>query len=230
MKTNYQELRSVYEALISKRYTSLQIANELGTSASSVKRHLILLGLKTVYKDSINIPKEKIEELINQHLSTTEIANILHCSQTTIIYWIRKFGLKSDSTYVNHNRINKEQIESGVKTCPQCKETLKLDKFYIQKNGEIHCWCKKCNDRIALQRQKDIKQKSVEYKGGKCNICGYNRYNGSLDFHHMDPSKKEFSISQLRTYDWEKIKLELDKCICVCRNCHGEIHGGIIKL
>jgi predicted HNH restriction endonuclease len=25
-------------------------------------------------------------------------------------------------------------------------------------------------------------------------------------------------------------KLELDKCILVCSNCHKEIHGGLIKI
>lgn len=36
---------------------------------------------------------------------------------------------------------------------------------------------------------------SIEYKGGKCSICGYDRCKGALEFHHMDPNEKDFGIS-----------------------------------
>jgi len=70
-----------------------------------------------------------------------------------------------------------------------------------------------------------------EYKGGKCMICGYTKYPGSLDFHHLDPKQKEFGISvRGLTRSWEKIRKEIDKCILVCANCHREIHAGITQL
>ena len=31
-------------------------------------------------------------------------------------------------------------------------------------------------------------------------------------------------------YSFDKLKVELDKCILVCRNCHGELHGGLINI
>ena len=72
---------------------------------------------------------------------------------------------------------------------------------------------------------------AIEYKGGKCLICGYNRCNEALEFHHIDSHKKDFGISKDGyTRSWEKVKLELDKCICVCANCHREIHSGLIDL
>lgn len=41
-------------------------------------------------------------------------------------------------------------------------------------------------------------------------------------------SKKDFSLSDRNLQlDWEQIKLELDKCILVCSNCHREIHTGL---
>jgi predicted HNH restriction endonuclease len=97
----------------------------------------------------------------------------------------------------------------------------------MRKRGDFHGWCRKCNDRISLEKQTKRKQQCVAYKGGKCSICGYNKYIGALDFHHVDPTKKEFGISQLRTYSFKKLMKELDKCICVCKNCHAEIHGEI---
>jgi len=75
-----------------------------------------------------------------------------------------------------------------------------------------------------------LKRKAVEYKGGKCYICNYNKYVGALDFHHSNPDEKDFAISDLRTYSWEKVRNELDKCICLCSNCHREVHAEITQI
>ena len=66
---------------------------------------------------------------------------------------------------------------------------------------------------------------AIEYKGGKCVKCGYNKCNAALDFHHLDPTQKEFNLgSHGHTRSWERMKVELDKCILLCANCHREIH------
>ena len=62
-------------------------------------------------------------------------------------------------------------------------------------------------------------------------MCGYNRCPGALEFHHMDPTKKDFSISvDGMTRAWSKVKDELEKCVLVCANCHREIHAGVTQL
>lgn len=72
---------------------------------------------------------------------------------------------------------------------------------------------------------------SIAYKGGKCQCCGYNRYVGALEFHHINSEEKDFGISAKGyTRSWERVKEELDKCILVCANCHREIHAGVIAL
>lgn len=48
----------------------------------------------------------------------------------------------------------------------------------------------------------------------------------NLEFHHKDPMKKEFTISG-KSYSFERLKREVDKCILVCSNCHAEIHENI---
>lgn len=85
--------------------------------------------------------------------------------------------------------------------------------------------------RAVAKRRRKIKQLSIEYKGGKCQICGYQKYQGGLDLHHLDASTKEFGIgARGYTRSWEKVKAELDKCILVCANCHREIEAGITCL
>lgn len=80
------------------------------------------------------------------------------------------------------------------------------------------------------KRRIKLRQMARAYKGDKCEICGYDTCARALSFHHLDPKKKEFGISDKGlTRSWEKIKAELDKCILVCANCHMEIHEGIIS-
>lgn len=75
-------------------------------------------------------------------------------------------------------------------------------------------------------RRKKIRGMAIEYKGGKCTICGYNNCNEALDFHHLDGGSKDFGISSKGyTRSWESVREELNKCILVCANCHREIHS-----
>lgn len=74
-----------------------------------------------------------------------------------------------------------------------------------------------------------LKEQSVSYKGGKCQVCGYDRYNGALEFHHIDESNKSFTISG-KSISFDRLRPELDKCILVCSNCHREIHGGLVDI
>ncbi len=85
--------------------------------------------------------------------------------------------------------------------------------------------------KAVSNRRRILKQRSIEYKGGKCQICGYKRFQGALDLHHIDPKTKEFGISYKGySRSWVKIQTELDKCILVCANCHREIEGGFITI
>ena len=83
----------------------------------------------------------------------------------------------------------------------------------------------------VAKRRRRLKEMAVETKGGKCMICGYSKYIGALDFHHLDETQKEFGLSiRGLTRSWAKILAEIDKCILICANCHREIHGGLIAL
>jgi len=78
----------------------------------------------------------------------------------------------------------------------------------------------------VAKRRKILRNKAVEYKGGKCQKCGYDKCQQALEFHHLDQLKKDFGISAGGfTRSWDKITTELDKCLIVCANCHREIHN-----
>ena len=78
----------------------------------------------------------------------------------------------------------------------------------------------------VYKRRKKVRQMAVEYKGGRCQSCGYNRCIDALEFHHNSFSGKDFGISAKGyTRSWTKVKEELDKCMLLCANCHREIHA-----
>lgn len=82
-------------------------------------------------------------------------------------------------------------------------------------------------DRVKKFRQKR-KQQIIYIMGEKCALCGYNKTASALELHHLDPSKKDFGISEnINTY-WDAINKEIQKCILVCSNCHREIHDNLI--
>lgn len=65
---------------------------------------------------------------------------------------------------------------------------------------------------------------AVQYKGGSCSHCGYDKSNSALEFHHLDPSQKDLDWGKMRLVSEAKLKMELDKCVLLCANCHREEH------
>ena len=85
--------------------------------------------------------------------------------------------------------------------------------------------------RAVAKRRRKVKTIAVEYLGGKCQICGYDRSVAALEVHHRDPKLKNFGISEKGyTRSWDSIRRELDLCILICANCHREVHAGITQL
>ena len=82
--------------------------------------------------------------------------------------------------------------------------------------------------QAVARRRKTIREKLIEYKGGKCSNCGYSKFNEALELHHRDSTKKDFGLSAHGlTRSWEKVKAEADKCDLLCANCHREVHNKV---
>ena len=174
--------------------------------------------------------KELLEQLVKEGLSTRQISKQIGKGQTTVNYWIKKHGLKT-----NHNKYGKKEEKRYNQThrmCPRCNEILEISEFY--KRGGIlfdSTYCRSCTTNKTVERMNEFKRKCVEYKGGKCVECNYTKYYGALEFHHLDPTLKDFTISHLRSYTFDKIVTdELDKCVLLCNRCHREVEGGILLL
>ena len=121
------------------------------------------------------------------------------------------------------------------KTCTQCKLSLSTESFYIgtQRGTKNQIWkyfdsfCKNCRGKYSAERRRQIKKQAVDYLGGKCQRCGLKTDKVvAYDFHHKDPSKKDFAISK-QSKSFEAIKNELDKCELLCAICHRFEHENV---
>lgn len=85
-----------------------------------------------------------------------------------------------------------------------------------------------CATCVAAVRRQERKKAAVDLMGGKCQVCGYAKCVGALDFHHVDPAAKSFSLSA-GNRGWNAIKSELSKCVLLCCRCHREVELGVLK-
>ena len=138
-----------------------------------------------------------------------------------------------------------------MRRCPHCEQTKELTEFAknsTKKDG-LASWCRECQKQASKrhyeanksQRIKDSHDRSVIYRrkideyldslNMSCVCCGENARE-CLDFHHVDPSTKEFSISYMKNKfaSVDRLKGEISKCVVVCSNCHRKIHAGTLEL
>lgn len=179
--------------------------------------------------------KERILELRQKGKTINEIVNELGCAKSTVSYHINNNGLG----YIKKDNIDRDnEIKSFYKThtLDETSKKYNVSFSYISRiceNKRVLSTklTKKERSVEAVQtRRKKVKQMAVDYKGGCCQKCGYDKCISALEFHHLDPTEKDFSISvDGNTRSWDIIKKELDKCILVCANCHREIHEEIRK-
>ena len=170
--------------------------------------------------------KEKLQNYISDDYSSYSIARAEKKGQSTIRYWLKKYNLKTEGN-IRNDKIIKGEVNFG---CCICKEYKPTNEFYKKTKNTYQSHCKNCFNQYTKQRWKDRKLKAIQYKGGKCSSCGYNKCANVLEFHHRDTKTKEFDWKKLRQMNWDKVIKELDKCDMLCANCHRERHYEIFSL
>ena len=134
-----------------------------------------------------------------------------------------------------------------MKECTSCQTEKPLSDFFVKdkKSGRLHTQCKDCykeyrktyyaqhyskykveylerakNRRLKLREE--FRDKMLIYLSDKnCEMCG-ECDNRVLEFDHLDPALKLFSISQAVRlgYGWNQVLDEISKCRILCANCH----------
>ena len=94
------------------------------------------------------------------------------------------------------------------------------------RKGHTRRICNSCRSNVGGRAARQaLKRRMVEYKGGRCQLCGYARCLRALCFHHRSDSLKRFTIASSHLRSWDSLSRELDTCVLVCHNCHAGVHA-----
>lgn len=170
-------------------------------------------------KSYLEIGNENIDlirELLVQGRSQSYIASTLGCERRTLVKILKFYGLYES------RKVKCGSFESNRK-CNRCGLVLPLDSYYKTKK-RVFRTCKECY-KIRSKEYYDNKVYEVsKYKAScGCLKCGDSRHY-VLEFHHKDPSQKDFSISDKARTSLESLMSEIEKCVVLCSNCHHEFH------
>ncbi|HEX8890840.1 MAG TPA: helix-turn-helix domain-containing protein [Pyrinomonadaceae bacterium] len=164
--------------------------------------------------------KSVLQPLVEQGHGIRPIAKLLETSPTNVRYWIRKYRLELKQKPIGRGYA----VQRVPYRCGQCGETDPA-KFY----GHKRRMCGACHNAYNIKKGQDKRLRAIKELGGRCKVCGFGRFSCSLDLHHKDHETKDPNFRSIRGWSWQKILLELKKCILLCKNCHAAVHAGLLK-
>jgi hypothetical protein len=116
-----------------------------------------------------------------------------------------------------------------MKVCKICGINKELNEYYsngFSKSGRKYK--PECIECSKPMRYQDFYAKIADIvKEWKCVLCGYDEFKQGLEFHHLDPSGKDFDIAGSKTISIDRLRREINKCVLLCGTCHREIHAGV---
>jgi transposase-like protein len=191
-----------------------------------IKRH----GLAAVHRDRHaprgGVDRDTLVALVEEGLSTREIAERIGMSQSTVRHWLRKHQLRTVRARRENSRgvrgVHPDRIEL------ECGRHG-LTEFWLEARGIYRCLS--CRSEAVARRRRRLKEILVSDAGGSCSICGYDRHIGALQFHHRAGEVKEFGLADRGlTRSLDAVRAEAAKCVLLCANCHSEVEAGIVTL
>ena len=199
------------------------IAREAGKHPSTVgywvNKHGLMSHHAARHAPKGAIAEEELRALVEQGLSIRQIASKLERSPATVRHWLSRYGLATQPA--------RYSPRDGPKPTALLRECAIHGWVAFVRIGAVGRYrCGQCNGEAVSARRRRIKELLVSEAGGACVICGYDRYLGALQFHHIDPGEKSFSLSERGlARSLEKARAEVAKCALLCANCHRMIHA-----
>ena len=190
-----------------------------------VQKHGLEANGRAKYAPRGGVARETLVELISEGLTIQEIAVELDLSGSTVSYWLRRYKLRTSR---GHGRrpLALAALKRGEKRfIAECRRHGETD-FLVFRGGRSRC--ARCNSEAVHRRRTSVKRLLIAEAGGQCAVCGYAKYQGALQFHHLDPSQKAFGIAGRGvTRSLARSRAEAKKCILLCANCHAEVEAGV---
>jgi transposase len=223
--------RELLESCLSSGMSLERIGRKVGKHPTTVGYWLAKYGLEAVNRERHasrgSIPEAELRRLVTDGLSIRAIAARLGVSYTTVRHWVIRYGLQS-------RRSERAEAVRSARAAGLTRLELVCPKhgrceFVLE--GRRYFRCGRCRVDYVSTRRRRVKAQLVVEAGGRCAVCGYDRHVGALQFHHLEPSEKSFTISHggiARAL--EKARVEASKCILLCANCHAEVESGTVSL
>jgi transposase len=213
------------ESELAKGRSIESIAREVGKDPSTVGYWVRKYGLSSRHADKHaargGIDRDTLEALVVRGLSSYAIAGELGCCQATVRHWLKKHGLRTERA-----RSSEAQPDEIERTC-----TIHGRTSFVRYGRTDHYRCLRCRKERVVARRRKVKEILVAEAGGACSLCGYARYAGALQFHHLDPAAKQFGLGMRGVARaLERCRAEAAKCVLLCANCHAEVEGGVARL
>jgi predicted Zn-ribbon and HTH transcriptional regulator len=174
------------------------------------------------------LTREQLAPLVDRGATVREIAAAVDRSPSTVRYWLRRLGMKTNS-YRENRRMALEARRAGNRRfAGVCKRHGATD-FFAFPNGRSRCG--KCSSEAVSRRRRKLKRILVAEAGGRCELCGYDRCIRALEFHHRNPEEKVFGVAERGfTRSIAELRTEASKCALLCANCHAEVEEGVAEL
>ncbi len=190
-----------------------------------VRKHGLSANGREKYAPRGGIDRDELQALLDEGLTIRGVSERLGVSQSTVNYWLRRYSLRGNGSHERRG-LALAALASGEKRflarCKRHGETT----FLVFANGRSRC--SRCASEAVQRRRSNVKETLVMEAGGMCAVCGYNRYLGALQFHHLDRDEKEFGLATGGlTRSLDKARAEAEKCTLLCANCHAEVEGGV---
>ena len=208
-----------------------QIGELCGRTPSTVgywvKRHGLTANGSSKFRPGSGVAREPLATMVANGMRLAEIAEELQVGVSAVRYWIVKHGLPPTSETRRDSRAAR-LVAGPTRRMSEC-ESHGMTEFRLDGTGTWRC--RFCSQGAVTKRRRLVKRVLVEEAGGKCVICGYDRFVGALQFHHLDPAAKRFSLSQKgHTVGIERAREEAGKCALLCANCHAEVEAGVAEI
>lgn len=220
--------REVLEGWLADGLSLDEIGRRVGRHPSTVsywlKKHSLQAVGRTAYAPRGGIDEETLTALVEDGLSSREIATQLGVSQGTVRHWLTRYGLRTLRGGITR-RPRRSDRERFTDACSLHGDT----EFVVRADG--FTTCRRCRSDAVVQRRRRVKEQLVFEAGGACVLCGYDACLAALQFHHLDPSTKRFAIaSRGLTRSHQALRAEVSKCVLLCANCHAEVEDGFSDL
>jgi transposase len=188
------------------------------TVAYWVSKHGLVAAHKTKHAAKGRLERHSLEPLVENGLSVAQIAERVGRSRTTVRHWLREYGL--ETVWAVRRQASHDGRPRLLLRCA----THGVAPFDRQRNGGYRC--RRCVGDAVQRRRREVKRVLVEEAGGCCTRCGYDRCLSALEFHHVVPAQKSFTLSHRGVArSLEKARAEAEKCQLLCANCHAEVEA-----